>query len=527
MTLIQNTSQLFIGFLSSLTLEWLFVFLISAVIVFATLLFATWLMQRRHATMLKSLASMRDLMTQHENNIIELEESNAVLEQTVKSIPVLRTEIAVAERELLVLKNNNTESLQQLSALREKYHQQSADYSGMRERLDAEKKSLTEKLELLNQNREQMAGDFKVLADKIFEEKTERFSKNSEKQLETTLGPLKTQLNEFRKRVDDVYSNEAKERHLLKDQITQLRAESLKISEDAQNLTNALRYDNKTQGNWGELTLVRALEMCGLREPEEYETQVSLLADDAKRQIPDVIVHLPGGKDIIIDSKVSLLAYSRYFEAETDEQRNQAVTDHLHSVQQHIKQLSDKSYQNLPGVTTLDYVMLYIPIEGASSLALQSHSSLWDQAYAKNIVLVSPTNLLAILRSVETIWRHEKQNKNAEEIARQAGNLHDKFLGLIKSFDAVGKNLEVAKKSYDQAYSQLTTGRGNLVARVQNLEKLGAKTKQSIPQHLQLASEQEIDSSNTIDSDTLGDTINIEKKESLSKAGVENEVEID
>ena len=271
---------------------------------------------------------------------------------------------------------------------------------------------------------------------------------------------------------------------MLQDQIKQLREDSMRISEDASNLTRALKADNKSQGNWGELTLVRALEMCGLKEPEEYETQTSYKADDNSRQIPDVVVHLPGGKDIIIDSKVSLVAYARYFEVESEEEKSQAIGQHLQSVRQHIKQLSDKSYQHLPGISTLDYVMLYIPIEGASAMALQGHRGLWEEAYSKNIVLVSPTNLLAILRSVETIWRHEKQNKNAEEIARQAGNLHDKFVGLIGSMDSVGRNLDAANVAYEKAYSQLSTGKGNLVSRVHNLEKLGAKTKHTIPAKL-------------------------------------------
>ncbi|MGB5324601.1 MAG: DNA recombination protein RmuC, partial [Pseudomonadales bacterium] len=318
----------------------------------------------------------------------------------------------------------------------------------------------------------------------IFEEKTQKFSQASKQQLDVTLTPLKNQLDDFRKRVDYVYGEEAKERKVLQEQIGQLRAESLRISEDANNLTRALKADNKAQGNWGELTLIRALETCGLREPEEYETQTAYKAEDNSRQVPDVVVHLPGGKDIIIDSKVSLVAYARFFEADTEEARSEAMEQHLQSVRQHVRLLSDKSYQSLPGITTLDYVMLYIPVEGASAMALQADGRLWEEAYKKNIVLVSPTNLLAILRSVETIWRHEKQNKNAEEIARQAGNLHDKFVGLVGTLEAVGRALDTAQGAYDRAFSQLSTGKGNLVARVQRLEKLGAKTRATLPDKL-------------------------------------------
>jgi DNA recombination protein RmuC len=409
---------------------------------------------------------------------------NGLLEENIAKLRLAETELAVAEHENSLLKETGLDVGRQLDSLRTELNELRTNYAALQAQTRAERSSLEEKLQLLQQNREQLTGDFELLANKIFEEKTQTFSKNSQQLLDVTLSPLKNQLDEFRKRVDHVYTVESKERHVLQDQIKQLRQESMRISEDANNLTRALKADNKSQGNWGELTLVRALEMCGLREPEEYETQTSYKADDNSRQIPDVVVHLPGGKDIIIDSKVSLVAYARYFEVESEEEKSQAIAQHLQSVRQHIKQLSDKSYQHLPGISTLDYVMLYIPIEGASAMALQGHRGLWEEAYSKNIVLVSPTNLLAILRSVETIWRHEKQNKNAEEIARQAGNLHDKFVGLIGSMESVGRNLDAANVAYEKAYSQLSTGKGNLVSRVHNLEKLGAKTKHTIPAKL-------------------------------------------
>lgn len=409
---------------------------------------------------------------------------NGLLEENSAKLRLAETELAVAEHENSLLKETGLDVGRQLDSLRTELNELRTNYAALQAQTRAERSSLEEKLQLLQQNREQLTGDFELLANKIFEEKTQTFSKNSQQLLDVTLSPLKNQLDEFRKRVDHVYTVESKERHVLQDQIKQLREESMRISEDANNLTRALKADNKSQGNWGELTLVRALEMCGLREPEEYETQTSYKADDNSRQIPDVVVHLPGGKDIIIDSKVSLVAYARYFEVESEEEKSQAIAQHLQSVRQHIKQLSDKSYQHLPGISTLDYVMLYIPIEGASAMALQGHRGLWEEAYSKNIVLVSPTNLLAILRSVETIWRHEKQNKNAEEIARQAGNLHDKFVGLIGSMESVGRNLDAANVAYEKAYSQLSTGKGNLVSRVHNLEKLGAKTKHTIPAKL-------------------------------------------
>ena len=436
------------------------------------------------ASVARRAAQLRLEAEQLNEACISERNKNGLLEENIAKLRLAETELAVAEHENSLLKETGLDVGRQLDSLRTELNELWTNYAALQAQTRAERSSLEEKLQLLQQNREQLTGDFELLANKIFEEKTQTFSKNSQQLLDVTLSPLKNQLDEFRKRVDHVYTVESKERHVLQDQIKQLREESMRISEDANNLTRALKADNKSQGNWGELTLVRALEMCGLREPEEYETQTSYKADDNSRQIPDVVVHLPGGKDIIIDSKVSLVAYARYFEVESEEEKSQAIAQHLQSVRQHIKQLSDKSYQHLPGISTLDYVMLYIPIEGASAMALQGHRGLWEEAYSKNIVLVSPTNLLAILRSVETIWRHEKQNKNAEEIARQAGNLHDKFVGLIGSMESVGRNLDAANVAYEKAYSQLSTGKGNLVSRVHNLEKLGAKTKHTIPAKL-------------------------------------------
>lgn len=398
----------------------------------------------------------------------------------------LQSESVVIATEKKLLFEEREQLKTQLKLLQADYSEQGTRYAELEARTKAEQKSLDEKIELLQKNREQLSGDFENLANRIFDEKAQKFERTSKQTLEGTLSPLKQQLTDFRTKVEEVYSSESKERHLLKEQITQLREDSLKIGEDANNLTRALKHDNKAQGNWGELTLIRALEMCGLREPEEYETQVSMKAEDGSKQIPDVVVHLPGGKDVIIDSKVSLLAYSRYFEAEDDSQRKLALDEHVSSIRTHIKGLSNKNYDSLVGVNTLDYVMLYIPIEGASALALQNDKNIWGDAYNKNIVLVSPTNLLAILRSVETIWRHERQNKNAEKIALEAGNLHDKFVSFIESLEDIGRHIEKAQSAYDTTFKRLSTGSGNLIKRVANLKDLGAKAKKDLPETLSI-----------------------------------------
>ena len=408
------------------------------------------------------------------------------LQQRISRVEV---ELTFSEQDRQRLTGLEAMQLAQLKALQADLSTQQRSYAELEARTQAERRAMEEKNSLLQQNRQQLTADFENLANKIFEEKTEKFSRSSREMLDGTLAPLKQELNSFRKKVDDVYSSESKERYLLKEQIVQLREESLRISEDANNLTRALKQDNKAQGNWGELTLIRALEMCGLREPEEYQTQVALRSEDGSRQIPDVVVNLPGGKDVIIDSKVSLVAYTRYFEAEDEVAREQALKEHIASIRTHIKQLSNKNYADLLGVNTLDYVMLYIPIEGASALALQNDHTIWGDAYNKNIVLVSPTNLLAILRSVETIWRHERQNKNAERIAAEAGRLYDHFTLFAQSMEDIGRHLGRAQQAYETSLSRLVEGRGNLLRRVSKLKALGAKTSKPLPEALAAAAE--------------------------------------
>ncbi|MBT8139027.1 MAG: DNA recombination protein RmuC [Gammaproteobacteria bacterium] len=496
-----QSGERLLGWLSGLapqTLSLLF-FVLAAVtlVVFASLVYALYkrsqFKQRWHASVTQLQEAQQSLLLEQQRV--------AMQEQRLLALATVEQDLAAASSGKSMLAARGEQLATELAEAGASLSTLRADYAALEARTAAEQKAMGEQLDMLQKNREKLSAEFELLANRIFEEKSQKFSRNSQQQLDITLSPLKNQLDDFRKRVDFVYGEEAKERKVLQEQIKQLRAESLRISEDASNLTQALKADNKAQGNWGELTLVRALEICGLREPEEYETQTAYKAEDNSRQIPDVVVHLPGGKDIIIDSKVSLLAYARYFEAETDEERSVAMEQHLQSVRQHLRGLSAKSYQSLPGIRTLDYVMLYIPVEGASAMALQADRALWEEAYAKNIVLVSPTNLLAILRSVETIWRHEKQNKNAEEIARQAGNLHDKFVGLVASLDGIGRALDTAQSAYSKAYGQLSTGKGSLVSRVQSLEKLGAKTRQALPDKLLDAAGIEQHSADTIDSD--------------------------
>jgi len=326
-----------------------------------------------------------------------------------------------------------------------------------------------------------MTAEFNNLANRIFEEKTERLLQTNKSSLETTLNPLKTQLGEFRKKVEDIYDSETRDRVSLRVELEQLKKLNVQISQDAINLTRALKGDKKMQGNWGEVVLERVLEQSGLRKGSEYETQVNLRAADGSRRLPDVIIRLPDNKDVVVDSKVSLVAYEQFVNAESDVEREAALARHVSAMGNHISGLSIQAYEKLEGIRSLDFVLRFIPIESAFSAAYDANPEMFMRASDKQIVIVSPTTLLVTLRTIQTIWRYEYQNRNAEKIAAQAGGIFDQFALVIESLDEVGRNIDKAKDSFDLTHKRFSTGRGNLVRRVQQLEELGARTKKKLP----------------------------------------------
>jgi DNA recombination protein RmuC len=341
-----------------------------------------------------------------------------------------------------------------------------------------------EKLTLLKEAKESLHDGFKNLANDIFESKQKEFKAQSKEQLSGVLDPLHERIKSFEKRVEQTYSDEAKERFSLVKEVKNLQALNSQIAQDAVNLTNALKGENKTQGIWGELVLERVLENSGLKKGSEYEVQVSLKQDDGKRYQPDAIVRLPEGKDVIVDSKVSLTAYERYCSAETEEVRVDALKMHAKSVRSHIKELAAKDYQNLEGVRTLDYVLMFVPIESAFSAAIEADSELYMDALSQHIAIVTPSTLLATLRTIQNMWRIEQQNKNAEEIADRAGKLYDKFVSFVSDLELIGSRLESTQGAYQDAYNKLSSGRGNLVKRAEDMKALGAKVSKSLPQNL-------------------------------------------
>lgn len=372
------------------------------------------------------------------------------------------------------------ECREQLQHERDKVLALSTQAARQQAELSQAQQSLTQQAQLLENAKLELKREFELTANRLFDSKNQQFSHASQTLLENTLSPFKTQLQDFRKKVEDVYEKENAERNRLSGQVMELQRQAHRISEDAVNLARALKGNSKTQGSWGEVVLERLLEQSGLQKGREYETQMNLQAADGSRRMPDVVVHLPEGKDIVIDAKVSLTDYERYCNAESEEERNKYLQQHIQSLRAHIRGLSAKDYENLPGLKVLDFVFIFVPIEAAFMLALQYEPGLYKEAYDKQIILASPTTLLAILRTVENIWRYEKQNRNAEKIALQAGALHDQFVLVVESVEAVGVQLARSQDVYDTLHKRLTSGRGNLVKRVDDIRKLGAKTKRTL-----------------------------------------------
>ncbi len=349
------------------------------------------------------------------------------------------------------------------------------EYLNLKEKLDTQKAELEEL-------QKKFTTEFENIATKILEKNSEKFTAANQKNIGEVLNPLKEKILLFEKKVEDTYQKG------LKDQ-TELRAELLKlydlnnrISEEANNLTKALKGDVKKQGNWGEVVLERILERSGLNEGEQgYQKQFSDTTEDGKRIQPDVVINLPDNKHIIIDSKVSLIAYERAVNAETDEQRQKFVKEHLMSLRTHIKGLSEKHYQTASKLNSPDFVLLFIPIEASFSVAVQEDQELFSYAWDQKVVMVSPSTLLATLRTISSIWQQENQTRNAIEIARQSGALYDKFVGFVSDLDKLGNNLNTTRKTYDDAMSKLKDGRGNLIRSVENIRKLGAKATKELP----------------------------------------------
>jgi DNA recombination protein RmuC len=384
----------------------------------------------------------------------------------------LQEQIVRQTEEISNLINERKQLQQELTIYREKSVDLEKENKYQKEMLEKQKGELEE-------IGSKFSNEFKLLADKILEDKSKRFTELNQNNIERLLKPLGENILQFQKKVEEVYDRESKERFSLGKEVEKLVVLNQKISEEANNLTNALKGQVKQQGNWGEMILESILEKSGLAKDREYFVQESIKVDDGKRLQPDVIIAYPDNRKVIIDSKVSLVAYERYCSSTDTTDQNRALAEHLRSIRSHIDALSHKSYQDYVG--SLDFVMMFVPIEPAFMLAMQTDSDLWNYAYTRRVLIISPTNLIAALKMIYDLWQREYQNRHAIEIAERGGQLYDKFVGFIESLTSVGENLGRSHKSYEQAMNQLTSGKGNLVAQAQKLKDLGAKAKKSIP----------------------------------------------
>ncbi|AIX75186.1 DNA recombination protein RmuC [Pantoea sp. PSNIH4] len=405
------------------------------------------------------------------------------LQQREKELRQLHGSLTAAQEKLQHFDYWRNECEQLSRELRNQLEVNSAQEAELREvtiRLEETRLAAEEKQRLLTNSEQRLSAQFENLANRIFEQSGRRVDEQNRQSLNGLIAPLREQLDGFRRQVQESFGQEARERHTLAHEIRNLQQLNAQMAQEAINLTRALKGDNKTQGNWGEVVLTRVLEASGLREGHEYETQVNIQVDTQSRMQPDVIVRLPQGKDVVVDAKMTLVAYERYFNAEDKVTRDQAIDEHIAAIRGHIRLLSRKDYQQLPGLRSLDYVLMFIPVEPAFLLAIDRQPELISEALKHNIMLVSPTTLLVALRTINNLWRYEHQSRNAQRIADRAARLYDKMRLFVDDMTSMGQNLDRAQESYRQAMKKLSEGRGNLIAQSESFRHLGVEIKRGI-----------------------------------------------
>ncbi len=419
---------------------------------------------------------------------LELKAAQTHNEELNQQVSTLQQKLAATESTMASQAQEITRLVDESRALVIRREELLAELQGLNKQfaelsttLEAERSLNEEKLVLLNEAREQLSNQFKALASEILEEKAKRFTEQNQTNIGQLLEPLKVKLTEFQGKVEEVYVKEGQERSALAQQVKHLMELNKQLSDDAHNLTRALKGSSKTRGNWGEMILEKILESSGLRKGYEYDVQESHTRDDGSRAQPDVIIHLPEERHIVVDAKVSLNSYEEYVNVEDEADRDLALKRHLNSVRGHIKELSDKNYHDIHGVKSLDFVLMFIPIEPAFMLAISQDNDLWQDAWKRNVLLVSPSTLLFVVRTVAHLWRQEQQNRNAQEIARRGAELYDKLVGFVEDLKSVGNRIKQAQSEYDKAYGKFVDGRGNVIRQAEMLKILGVKPGKSMP----------------------------------------------
>ena len=410
--------------------------------------------------------------------------STGEAENLKQRINQLESEKARAEERENGLKDSCQKTSGELEKERTKVEELLSSVSRMQESNNHLKEKLSEQKSEIEELQQKFTKEFENLANKIFEEKGNKFTEQNKEKLSEILNPLKEKISEFEKKVEESSKESIKGHASLKEQLEMLKNLNQQVTQEAKNLTEALKGQSKTQGNWGEFILESLLEKSGLVKGREYIVQESITSETGRRFQPDVIIKLPENRSLVIDSKVSLVAYERFVSGESEQEKQLALREHINSIRAHIKNLSGKNYQNLYQLESLDFVLMFMPIEPAFALAVQNDTTVFSDAFEMNIVIVSPSTLLATLRTIASIWRQENQNRNALEIARQSGALYDKFVGFVDDLVTIGKKIDDSKNSYVDAMKKLTDGRDNLVRKVEKIKMLGAKTSKNLPKSI-------------------------------------------
>ena len=383
------------------------------------------------------------------------------------------------------------------SLWKRRHHELSIRCASLEERLALEQEHAEQKVALLERAGKELRHEFKILAQEIFDEKTALFSSQSSEKMEGLLTPLREQLHSFRGRIETIFLEESREQSSLKQEILHLRELNRQISDEAVNLTRAISGNQKQQGAWGEFILEKILAQSGLREGREFTAQAGYRDQDNNLLKPDIIIHLPGDRDIVIDSKVSLVAWARYTGEERDEEREAALNAHIISLRSHLKSLGDKDYSSLKGLRSLDFVLMFVPIDAAFMTALQAKEELLDEMISRKVLVVTPTTLLATLKTIEYYWQVDRQNDNAREIADRAAAMYDKLRGFLEDMERLGKQLDTCRDSYDKALNKLSQGRGNLVSQAARFTELGVKVKTELPKGLGVQTPEETNNVST------------------------------
>ncbi len=412
---------------------------------------------------------------------LKIEAERNLREKAEKETVALREKTSNLESRVKELENEKAKLNEEKSLLAEANSKLSVENQELKTKLEESEKAFEEKMELLKKSEDKLKETFENLANEILETTKEKMTRTSKENLAQILDPLKLQMKDFKEKIESLNKEEREKMAVLQKELKDLKELSIQLSTDAENLTKALKGESKTQGNWGELVLEKVLELSGLKEGREFDREVSMKNEENKRYRPDVIVHLPNERDVIIDAKTSLTAYSEYIATENDTY----LKAHIQSIKRHIDELAEKNYEHLKGINTLDFIFMFVPIENALLVALEGDAGLFEYAFKKRIILVSPTTLLVSLRAIESSWRFERQAKNIEEVVKAAESLYDKVRGFTDDFEKIGKSLESAQKSFDNAKNKLTGGKGNVIRQVEILkQKAGIKPKKEISPEL-------------------------------------------